>query len=75
MTGRIAAEIARTNFVKGFIMIQTDTYFLACIPDQVINGNHKDFADEQIKDISGDYKIHPNLDRKFITTGENVLLY
>jgi len=55
-------------------MKKAGIYFLASSFDQSIKLKFYDFADGQIKDAPGDYKIPPNLYGTFITTDGKVLL-
>ncbi len=70
----VVPEFAANGFFNIWTMKKAGIYFLANSFDQSIKLKFYDFADGQIKDASGDYKIPPNLYGTFITFDRNILL-
>ena len=70
----IVPEFAANGFFGIWTMTKAGIYFLAAASDKSILLKFYDFADRQIKDAPGDYKIPLNLDVTFIATDGKVLL-
>ncbi len=73
-TEEIVPEVTAAGFFNIWIMSKTGVYFLSPISDKDFKLKFYDFADKQVKDAPGDYKIPPNLDGTILTTDGNILL-
>ena len=70
----LVEEITNAGFFHFWAMAKDGIYFLAPAADKSIEMKFYDYADKQVKNARGSYKIPSNLDGTFITFDGNVLL-
>lgn len=70
----VVPEFEAAGFSDFWTITEAGIYFIVPVSDQSFKMKFYDFADGQVKDAPGDYKIPSNLDGTFITTDGNVLL-
>ncbi|HRH44959.1 MAG TPA: hypothetical protein PKY82_25195, partial [Pyrinomonadaceae bacterium] len=68
-------EFTAAGFFSRWTITKTGIYFLSRSSDQNVKLKIYDFADQQIKDVPGDYKISGTVDNDFISINGKVLLY
>lgn len=71
---KIIPEFEAAGFYSLWTIKNDGIYFLAANPDKSLKAKFYDFADKQIKETPGNYKIPPNLEGFHITIHENTLL-
>jgi len=70
----IVPEFEAAGFYNTWTMTQAGIYFIVPVSDQSFKMKFYGFADGQVKDAPGNYKIPSNLDGNIITTDGNVFL-
>lgn len=71
----IVPEFTAAGFFSRWTITKKGIYFLSRSSDQSVKLKIYDFANQQIKDAPGNYKISGTVDNDFISTDGNVLLY
>ena len=70
----VIPEFEAAGFNNFWTVTETGIYFIAFAADKNFEMKFYDFADQQIKNASGSYKIPSNLDTNVFTINKNVLL-